>query len=103
MRLTRHDGQARRTRHPHPGRALALGAVLALMLGGADTSFAGCSEDDDKDEEWSIYISCNKQFNDDRKICRKVRRAICWKSQMDRLAWCNKNKGETGFPPLQID
>jgi hypothetical protein len=52
---------------------------------------------------WSRYKSCSDQHDRDRERCRKVRKATCWESAMERLAYCNKHKGETGFPPLNDD
>src|SRR5262249_46049816 len=52
---------------------------------------------------WSKYKSCSAQHDRDRERCREVKKATCWESTMERLAYCNRNKGETGFPPLNED
>ena len=50
--------------------------------------------------QWSKYPACEDQFNRDRVVCQRVKIAACWASQMERLAYCNRTKGETGKPPL---
>jgi hypothetical protein len=50
--------------------------------------------------EWSKYPACEQQFIRDRRICQKVKSSACWASQMQRLAYCNRTKGQTGFPEL---
>lgn len=54
----------------------------------------GCHDD------WSDIPACNKQFVEDRARCKKVKTERCWASAMDRLAFCNKTGGKTGFPAL---
>jgi hypothetical protein len=39
-------------------------------------------------------------LNEDRARCQKVRTRRCWASQMDRLIYCEKHDGKTGYPPL---
>jgi len=55
---------------------------------------AGCGN------EWSDKPACNRQFIEDRARCRKARTHRCWASQMERLIYCEKNDGKTGFPAL---
>lgn len=54
--------------------------------------------------QWSKYESCNRQHNADIAACNKVKnstkRAVCWSSANERLAYCTKNNGKIGFPAL---
>lgn len=54
--------------------------------------------------QWSKYPACSKQHEADRVACNKVKdaqkRAVCWSSANERLAYCGKNGGKTGFPAL---
>jgi len=50
--------------------------------------------------EWSDIPACDEQFKQDREVCRRVKRDACWASMNERLAWCIKNKGQTGKPAL---
>lgn len=70
--------------------AVVLGAVCALMPLAA--VFAG---------QWSKFPACEAQFDRDRVVCQRVKSQACWASQMERLAWCNRTKGEVGKPQLQ--
>jgi hypothetical protein len=102
MPVSTDEHQARRLRGRFRSPRLLLAAALALVvISGGKSLASDCGEEDEDGDKWSIYRSCNKQFIEDRRICRKVKRASCWKSQNDRLAYCNKNKGEIGFPPLE--
>ena len=40
------------------------------------------------------------QFKQDHEICKRAKRQSCWESMQERLVYCNKTNGETGFPPL---
>jgi hypothetical protein len=53
-----------------------------------------------KDNEWSDKPSCNRQFIEDRARCQKAKTSRCWASQMERLLYCEKHGGKTGFPEL---
>jgi hypothetical protein len=52
------------------------------------------------DTEWSDNPVCSRQYASDREKCRKAKTERCWFSAMQRLAYCNKTKGQTGFPEL---
>jgi len=52
--------------------------------------------------EWSDKPECNQQFEKDREICRKAKRAECWANQNERLANCSKPDGTIGDPPLRF-
>lgn len=53
-----------------------------------------------EDNEWSDIPACNRQFAADRIRCQKAKTRRCWSSAMDRLAYCTKTNGKTGFPEL---
>lgn len=56
--------------------------------------------------QWSEYPACSKQHDADRATCNNMRtkdnakKRSCWASANERLAYCGKNKGKTGFPAL---
>lgn len=52
--------------------------------------------------EWNDKPECNQQFEKDREICRKAKRAECWANQNERLANCSKPDGTIGDPPLRF-
>lgn len=86
-------------------RSLGLGVAAILFLGLVrDSDGQTC-----KDDEWSEFPACSRQFAADRTACdslpkqAKRRRHDCWVSQMDRLVTCNKSKGKVlGYPPLKL-
>lgn len=85
----------RRNRFSTLCRWLVIGGAFTIVPGFAGTSLAGdCGG-------WSDYPGCNRQFVNDRAICARVNTAACWQSSMDRLAYCNKTKGEVGTPRLR--
>lgn len=55
--------------------------------------------------QWSEYPACTKQYNEDTAACNKMKaskskKESCWNSASERLAYCSKNAGKTGFPAL---
>ena len=72
--------------------AVVLGALCSLIP--VSAVFAG---------QWSKFPACEAQFESDRAVCAKVKSQACWASQMERLAWCNRTKGEVGKPKLQTN
>lgn len=58
------------------------------------------------DDEWSEYPACSKQYDADKAACNKMKtndnakKRSCWASASERLAYCGKHKGKTGFPAL---
>ncbi len=58
-------------------------------------TMGGCGDD-----EWSSIPACSQQYASDRLRCQKAKTQRCWFSAMSRLVYCNKTKGQTGFPEL---
>jgi hypothetical protein len=93
------------------GVALVLGGAVALVpaivVAAGVTVLVGItiylSKEVLQASQWSKYKSCSKQYDRDRAKCREVKSAKCWASAAERLAYCNKTQGETGFPPLEDD
>lgn len=56
--------------------------------------------------QWSEYPACSKQYDADKAACNKMKtndnakKRSCWASASERLAYCGKHKGKTGFPAL---
>lgn len=54
--------------------------------------------------QWSKYPVCSQQYDKDIAACKKVKdskkRESCYSSASERLAYCGKNAGKTGFPAL---
>lgn len=59
--------------------------------------------------QWSKYPVCSSQYEKDRAACNAItgtkktiaaKKAKCWASASERLAYCNKTKGTTGTPKL---
>lgn len=48
---------------------------------------------------------CVVQYENDAEICRRLpgmdSRRRCWESAAEREVYCNKSKGEVGYPPLR--
>jgi RHS repeat-associated protein len=85
---------------------LVVPALASTGLFGLCILMALTLEDDMADaapDEWSEYPGCNWQFEQDRETCRRVKTYACWSSINERLAHCNRTKGEVGHPPLQTN
>lgn len=59
--------------------------------------------------QWSQYPACSNQYENDRVACNAItgtkktiatKKAKCWASASERLAYCNRTKGITGNPKL---
>src|SRR5262249_43017642 len=78
-------------------RSVGLSLAALLVVGGSR---------DSSGSQYKVLPECQMQLTTDTRVCNRLEkkqdRAKCHSSAMDRFAYCNKNDGLTGFPPLVL-